>query len=91
MLYVETEILRERASIARRPVFARMESFSEQIVFAANSRNFYPTFKENFVFCLETFQVEEDYYLIWKMFTQCGHFSDCLENFPDYLESFQIV
>ena len=54
----ETKIPRERASIARRQVFVRPESFCAEIIFAANSLNFYAAFPKNFVAYLETFQIE---------------------------------
>ena len=46
---VETELHRERASIARRQFFTRLESFCTYSVFAVNCHNFYPAFPENVV------------------------------------------
>ena len=33
----------------------------------------------------------EDFYIMWNIFTLSGNFSDCLETFPDCLESVQII
>ena len=79
--WAETEILRERASIARRKVFARPESFCAWIV----KRKIF-TLSGNFSDFLEIFS---DFL---ESFPDClENFPDCLKSFPEILNVFRIV